>query len=334
MSTSNQQPRSGRRRQPFGFLNANTLSDTTENSGVGSNSGSNNSSDPVKNVPKKKNMRGIFKSIVTRSKGRKDERSSIAAAEEEEDVSAMEESPTKKTRTTIMTKMDDNDTSKFADSAGITNNINTAFNNFDANDVQHVFRPLVSAVSVDAFCWDDDMEDMLEIKLAKPISDESMSGIIDDTNAERSDVGVDVTNLLTTELDENVNTGEPIFTRHQVEEDRDISTAFILDVNDDDVKPIFRPKYSEVSLDAGMVDLLELKQANPISDESVDEETNTGGSERRVDALNVLSKDLVENDGSTSAGVHILWSTRVKEDKDGFKIHIDPLHNNLSEIHY
>ena len=146
-----------------------------------------------------------------------------------------------------------------------------------------------------------------------------MFDIIEDTNAERSEVGVDISNLLTAELDENVS-GVPILWSHQVEEDKDISTALMLDAND--VKSIFRPTCSDVSIDAGMADMMTLKQANPIS-ECVDEETNAGGSERRVDALNVLSKELGdENDGST--GVHILWSTRVKEDKDGFKIHIDP----------
>ena len=313
-TTLTQQPRSGRRRQPFGFLSANTLSDTTENGGVGSsNSGS-------INVPKKNNMRGIFKSIVTRSKGRKNERSSTAAVGEEGDVSMME-SPAKKTRNMIMMKTGDNtDTTKFGDSTGITNNVDNAFN-FDANDVQHIFRPLVSAVSVDAFCWDDDMEDMLELKQANPISEESMFGIIEDTNAERSEVGVDISNVLTAELDENVS-GVPILWSHQVEEDKDISTALVFDAND--VKPIFRPKCSAVSISENdeMVDLLTLKQANPIS-ECVDEETNAGGSERRADAFNSLSKELGdENDGST--GVHILWSTRVKEDKDGFKKHIDP----------
>jgi len=81
-ATPSNTPQRVGRRQPFGFLTDNTLSkssskDSSNNvSKLGSSNGSNNSSSALsslsnlnkKNEPSKKNVRGILKSIVKRSR--------------------------------------------------------------------------------------------------------------------------------------------------------------------------------------------------------------------------------------------------------------------------
>ena len=87
MSAASSQQRGGRR-QPFGFLNANTVPTATKSfSAVGLGGGATKRGESSK--PKK--FRGVLKSIIISRK--KSERS----AEAEEDA-AMQEAPTKKTK--------------------------------------------------------------------------------------------------------------------------------------------------------------------------------------------------------------------------------------------
>ena len=116
LSTAGSTPQRVGRRQPFGFLTDNTLSKSSSKgssdnvSKLGSSNGSNNSSSALsslsnlnnKNESSKKNVRGILKSIVTRSKkGSGSSKRNVSSTSStwsiptEEEVS---ESPTKKSR--------------------------------------------------------------------------------------------------------------------------------------------------------------------------------------------------------------------------------------------
>jgi len=90
-----------------------------------------------------------------------------------------------------------------------------------------------------------------------------------------------------------------------------------------DVADIFRqPLAVEEDADNGFWDdemesMLELKQANPILNDSMDGEDKI--EEGRIDPSNSLAKELDEN----VSGEPLSWSNRLEEGKDGFKIHMD-----------
>ena len=70
-----------------------------------------------------------------------------------------------------------------------------------------------------------------------------------------------------------------------------------------------------------MEQMLEIKRANPITDDDVlMEDDNYPQSEGIAGELDPLARELDEN----VAGQSILWSSRVTEDENGFKIHLDP----------
>lgn len=70
--------------------------------------------------------------------------------------------------------------------------------------------------------------------------------------------------------------------------------------------------------DDGMDDMLELKQANSISDECTDVEEHTD-KEEKIDPSKSLAIELGEN----TSGELILSHNRLKHGENGFKIHID-----------
>eukprot|EP00571_Detonula_confervacea_P009810 CAMPEP_0172300562 /NCGR_PEP_ID=MMETSP1058-20130122/2630_1 /TAXON_ID=83371 /ORGANISM="Detonula confervacea, Strain CCMP 353" /LENGTH=245 /DNA_ID=CAMNT_0013010381 /DNA_START=43 /DNA_END=780 /DNA_ORIENTATION=+ len=237
MSTSNQQQRGGGgRRQPFGFINANTLSSATgPSSAVSGNGGAGvgtataaHSSDPVKNESKKK-MRGILRSIVTRSKGKRNERSATtgSGSSDEDVVVSMLESPTKKTR--VMTEEESKPSS--ADTATTTAAaVDVALpmpekqecsksdaNEFAASDLASMFRQRQRPAMENTDFWNDGMEDMLELKQANPILDDSEEDEEGD-NVERG--RTDPSQALTRGLDESVSCG-PIMWSNRLQEDKD-----------------------------------------------------------------------------------------------------------------
>jgi len=196
MSTSNQHQRGGRR-QPFGFLNANTISGSTvsgKNSGAGISAAATAAaahSNPIKNEPKKKLGFGILRSIVTRSKGKRHVEESASATSEHGSAAELLEggkpgSPTKKTR--VMTMEDEDAKPSSADSitdtavaaddyisaVSDTPSLFRSFegNQFAASDTASFFRqrPMKMDDGAADF-WNDEMEDMLELKRAKPIMD-------------------------------------------------------------------------------------------------------------------------------------------------------------------
>ena len=189
-ATPSNTPQRVGRRQPFGFLTDNTLSskssskDTSANvSKLGSSSGSNNSSSRLsslskfnnKNEPSKKNVRGILKSIVKRSRtgsfSSKRSTSSTWSIPTEEEVS---ESPTKKSRSTIEEKEELKLAAETVDVMVNSNNVATAaagllsLDTSNTEEVESIFKPSRT------HHYDDEMEDMLEIKLANPVLDDSI----------------------------------------------------------------------------------------------------------------------------------------------------------------
>mmetsp|Transcript_37744 Transcript_37744/g.79063 ORF Transcript_37744/g.79063 Transcript_37744/m.79063 type:complete len:237 (-) Transcript_37744:214-924(-) len=217
MSTSNQHQRGGRR-QPFGFLHANTLSTGKAAKGSGAVAGSGgvggaasaaHSSDPVKNESQKK-FRGVLTSIVSRTKqGKKNERSHSGSSSsvEEENVSILQ-SPTKKNRITTGEDPKTDTTANTVTAAKEDKRSGpTGYNEFDANETAGVFRPR-PALEEDALgggFWDDEMEDMLELKQANPIMDYSLDDEEDNILEDR----IDPTRSLAKELDENAS-GVPL----------------------------------------------------------------------------------------------------------------------------
>ena len=196
-TTSNTPQRVGRR-QPFGFLTDNTLSKSSSKGSSDnvskSSNGSNNSSSGLsslsnlndKNEPSKKNVRGILKSIVKRSRtgsfsSKRSERSTSStwSIPTEEEVS---ESPTKKSRGIIDEEKEELKlAAETVDVMVNSNNVVAAaaanLPSLDTNnteEVESIFKPSRT------YHYDDDMEDMLEIKLANPVLDDSVG----DGNAE------------------------------------------------------------------------------------------------------------------------------------------------------
>lgn len=240
MSTSNQHQRGGRR-QPFGFLNANTLSSATKvhgRSGSGSDEGGNvgiaasashSYSDPVKDESRK-NMRCILSSIVTRNSGKeqrgtKNERGRSGSSDE--DSGDMLESPTKKTRVTM-----EEDSKPCADDAAAampsTKKEESPKSSTDEfatmrSDVASVFRQ-----PPDADFWNDEMEDMLELRLANPILDDGADRGEDRVDGSQGKADPSAYASLTRELDENVS-GEPISWSDRLQEDEDVGFKIHVD---------------------------------------------------------------------------------------------------------
>lgn len=200
LSTTSNTPQRVGRRQPFGFLTDNTLSKSSSKgssdnvSKLGSSNGSNNSSSALsslsnlnnKNESSKKNVRGILKSIVKRSRtgsfsSKRSERSTSStwSIPTEEEVS---ESPTKKSRGIIDEEKEELKlAAETVDVMANSNNVVAAaarLPSLDTNnteEVESIFKPSRT------FHYDDEMEDMLEIKLANPVLDDDS---IDDDDAE------------------------------------------------------------------------------------------------------------------------------------------------------
>ena len=206
MSTSR---RSSLGRQALGFLNANTVAGEEGTGGNGTNAAV-HSVAPTKNEPKKK-FRGVLTSIVTRSKGKKNGRSTGSESSKEEEDVSMSESPTKKTR--VMEAEEDSKPSAIATAAVAATATTTLDNEFDASDVAGIFRQR-PADDADRCFWDDEMEGMLELKRANPITD----GELKDDNGDESGARTNPSELLSKELDEN-DTGEPILWSKRLPED-------------------------------------------------------------------------------------------------------------------
>lgn len=195
------------RRQALGFLHANSVAGEAEGTG-GNGNAAVHSVVPTKNEPKKK-FRGVLTSIVTRSKGKKNGRSTRSESSKEEDVS-MSESPTKKTR--VMEDEEDSKPSAIATAAVAATATTTLDNEIDASDVAGIFRQ--RPADDDRCFWDDEMEGMLELKRANPITD----GELKDDNGDESGARANPSELLSKELDENVS-GEPIVWSKRLPED-------------------------------------------------------------------------------------------------------------------
>lgn len=191
LSTTSNTPQRVGRRQPFGFLTDNTLSKSSSKgssdnvSKLGSSNGSNNSSSALsslsnlnnKNESSKKNVRGILKSIVKRSRtgsfsSKRSERSTSStwSIPTEEEVS---ESPTKKSRGIIDEEKEElKRAAETVDVMANSNNVVAAslpsLDTSNTEEVESIFKPSRT------FHYDDEMEDMLEIKLANPVLDDSI----------------------------------------------------------------------------------------------------------------------------------------------------------------
>lgn len=196
-ATPSNTPQRVGRRQPFGFLTDNTLSkssskDSSNVSKLGSSSGSNNSTSALsslsnlnnKNESSKKNVRGILKSIVKRSrtgsfssKRSEHSTSSTWSIPTEEEVL---ESPTKKSRSTIEEKEELKLAAETVDVMVNSNNVATAaagllsLDTSNTEEVESIFKPSRT------HHYDDEMEDMLEIKLANPVLDDSIDDDADE----------------------------------------------------------------------------------------------------------------------------------------------------------
>ena len=182
-----QQRNSGGRRQPFGFLNSNTLSTSTTAKGIldisGGSGTSNNSSSSTK-----KNMRGILKSLVTRgtsksiittmAKGKKNEL--LAEKKKTNDFDVKEVSTEKKEEEGE--KKDATPSGNVDGIADSNNNVTTTNGSvFFASDndgvsSSSIFRKEERDVSYGFWNGDgddenEDLEDMWEIKSANPIFD-------------------------------------------------------------------------------------------------------------------------------------------------------------------
>lgn len=125
------------------------------------------------------------------------------------------ESPTKKTR--VMTEEDQKpnaDATTTTDAAVLpredTEADNLCHNDFAPSDVADIFRQ--------GGVWDDDMEDMLSLKQANPISDDRTGdeGCTNDNEEERADPS----RSLARELDENAS-GEPILSHNRLTRSED-----------------------------------------------------------------------------------------------------------------
>mmetsp|Transcript_53228 Transcript_53228/g.113094 ORF Transcript_53228/g.113094 Transcript_53228/m.113094 type:complete len:232 (+) Transcript_53228:56-751(+) len=222
MSTSNQQQRGGRR-QPFGFLHANTLSSakgkgcpgTNAGNGGGGGAAAAHSSDPVKNESKTK-FRGVLTSIVSRSKGTKNQRNSGSSSSESEEDVSMSESPTKKSRVTkeedpkANTGVASNTAASECTRRGLS-----CHNEFGAGGVAGTFRQRPAAEDTVGGFWDDELEDMLELKLANPILNDSVDDQEESVEKER----IDLSKSLAAELDENVS-GEHLLWSNRLREEK------------------------------------------------------------------------------------------------------------------
>lgn len=185
-TTSNQQQQqqrnSGGRRQPFGFLNSNTISTSTTAKGIldisGGSGTSNNSSSSTK-----KNMRGILKSLVTRgtttmAKGNK--KNELLAEKKKTNDFDVKEVSTEKKEEEEGEKMDATPSGNVDGIADSNNNVTTTNGSvFFASDndgvsSSSIFRKEERDVSYGFWNGDDDneeLENMWEIKLANPIFD-------------------------------------------------------------------------------------------------------------------------------------------------------------------
>jgi len=247
MSTSNQQQRLGRR-QPFGFLNANTLSSGTGKSGTDGSgtaaSAGHHASDPIKNESKKK-FYGVLTSIVSRggaSSGeqrgskKKHERSgsggsssssssSSSPPEAREDALSMRKSPTK-TEEEEASKALETTSPDAATLAAVVlpaqssctqrtapTSSSLQHNEFATSDVAGIFRPRspVDRAGDDSGFFDDEMEAMLELKPANPILDDSLDVEIEEGRR------IDPSEPLATELEESAS-GQPLCWSNRLEE--------------------------------------------------------------------------------------------------------------------
>ena len=188
-TTSNQQQQqqrnSGGRRQPFGFLNSNTISTSTSAKGIldisGGSGTSNNSSSSTK-----KNMRGILKSLVTRgtttmaNKGNK--KNELLAEKKKTNDFDVKEVSTEKKEEEEGEKMDATPSGNVDGIADSNNNVTTTNGSvFFASDndgvsSSSIFRKEERDVSYGFWNGDgddenEDLEDMWEIKSANPIFD-------------------------------------------------------------------------------------------------------------------------------------------------------------------
>ena len=200
-ATPSNTPQRVGRRQPFGFLTDNTLSskssskDSSSNvSKLGSSNGSNNSSSRLslsnlnnKNESSKKNVRGILKSIVKRSRtGSFSSKRNVSSTSNTWSIPTEEEvleSPTKKSRNMIDEKKEELKlAAETVDVMVNSNNVATAaagllsLDTSNTEEVESIFKPSRT------YHYNDEMENMLEIKLANPVVDDDDS--IDDANAE------------------------------------------------------------------------------------------------------------------------------------------------------
>jgi len=222
-ATPSNTPQRVGRRQPFGFLTDNTLSkssskDSSNNvSKLGSSNGSNNSSSALsslsnlnkKNEPSKKNVRGILKSIVKRSRAgsfssKRSERSTSStwSIPTEEEVS---ESPTKKSRGIIDEEKEELKlAAETVDVMLNSNNVATAaaslvsLDTRNAEEVESIFNPSRT------YHYDDEMEDMLEIKLANPVLDDSIDDAAEEIIGRKGVEDVDDTQFATDEKWKNI----------------------------------------------------------------------------------------------------------------------------------
>lgn len=227
MSTSNQQRSSGRR-QPFGFLNANTIPSAKS---AGSLAASGDKGGAAATDGHKKQFKGVLSSIVKLKQGKKKERSrggssSSLSVSSDEEVKILSESPSKKTP--VMKREEKADDSKPVtpnDAAAETTLAGpkrqapseSHHSEFAASDVAGVFRSRPDEVDAETdFYWDDGMEDMLELKQANPILDESLDCVEEETSEGR----IDPSNNLAKELEESAS-GEPISWSNRVQEDED-----------------------------------------------------------------------------------------------------------------
>jgi hypothetical protein len=306
-------------RRPFGSVNANTL-------GAGFSKSSGSASGAVKSTSEKKSLlsrRGLIKSILATKKSGKTDRSG-----NEEELSL--ESPSKKARIHEMSS-GDND-AIFRRSAYLSED--------DANTF-----------------WSDEMEEMLSIKLARPVTesrdDDSLDVQVGDLEERDGDFREQVRDALIKEIDvydTSSSEREETLNNERLEEHETDGFQLNMEsptkkagVQENYCSDIFRPSHYLKDADSKnfwtqeMKEMLSLKPSRPIIESDEDETSldgQVGGSNELVDVdfyeqvRSALVRELSVDDTSSAEHTMPLSRGHLKEHMNIMEFRLDSAHRH------